>query len=205
MFCIEKQKKIMKFKHLTVNGTNIEHFSSYINLTSEKIENLMFAIKEKNHSETINSILNISMLVCGSMITVEHYRFELELLEKNNHFEKIYDLAINKPKYLIDANKILNILKNKDYFNKCSDLISKLTQIVFLAAKLDIDLNLAINNLNDNLLTKMIDSDNNVIVKYRHDDKILKPDNFILFDPTYILKNKKTVEALDDFFKLFDK
>lgn len=201
MFSIEKQKQFMNFSKHSTSGTNIDDFLLYKNLINEKTSELVQAIKEKNYLETIDAILDIASVVCGTLITVEHYRFELELLEKTGFFERL----IESSKYNHEFKTKFELINCQNNLFNSATLIKKLHYVIFLAAELDIDLNLAMSKFNDNLLSNVIDNHGNIIVKYSEDNKIIKSTNFIPFNPQFILENPKTKNSLDELFLEYEK
>lgn len=191
MFHLDKQKQFMKLGNQTVGVYNSTQAALYESLVHEEFKELNDAIKDRDHKEIVDALIDIVVVTCGLILSNAESTYKLELFELKNAYGE-YNFECTDPESTlrqlsISCHSPMLPINNQDKF-VILDKVCELSKLIGL------DLDKGMKAVHDNNLTKVIDSEGNVIVQHNEDGKIIKPDSYIKFDAGFLIDDEIKVK-----------
>lgn len=197
MFHLDKQKQFMKLGNQTVGVYNSTQAALYESLVHEEFKELNDAIKARDHKEIVDALIDIVVVTCGLILSNAESTYKLELFELKNAYGE-YNFECTDPESTlrqlsISCHSPMLPINNQDKF-VILDKVCELSKLIGL------DLDKGMEAVHDNNLTKVIDSEGNVIVQHNEDGKIIKPDSYVKFDAGFLIDDeiKAKIDAFID-------
>lgn len=195
MFHLDKQKQFMELGKQTVGVYNSKQATLYETLIHEEFKELNNAIKERDHKEIVDALLDIVVVTCGLILCNAESTYKLEIFEIKDAY-KDFNFECTDPESTlrqlsISCHSPMLTINNQDKFI-ILDKVCELSKLIGL------DLDKGMEAVHNNNLTKVIDCQGNSIVQFNEVGKIIKPDSYIKFDAGFLIDDEITAK-IDNF------